>query len=80
MSVPCNLINSAQLYGHSRTGYLPQTSCTRHVFLHCSISALRTAYTTPRSVASTYNRICQEVRKPENKYKAANTILGNQRP
>ena len=33
-----------------------------------------------RKVASTYDRICQEVRKPENKYEAANTILGNQRP
>ena len=80
MLEPCNLINLVQLYGHSQTGYLPRTSYTPHVFLHCSISALRTAYTTLRSVASTYDRICQEVRKPENKYKAANTILGNQRP
>ena len=69
-----------QLYGYVQIGYPPQTSCIRHVFLHCSISALRTAYATPRSVASTYDRICQEVRKPENKYEAANTILGNQRP
>ena len=33
-----------------------------------------------RKVADTYDRICQEVRNPKNKYEAANTILGSQRP
>lgn len=27
-----------------------------------------------------YDKICTEVRKPENRYEAANTLLGNQRP
>ena len=27
-----------------------------------------------------YERICLEVRRPENRYEAANTLLGNQRP
>lgn len=33
-----------------------------------------------RKLAGTYDRICTEVRKSENKYEAANTILGSQRP
>lgn len=32
------------------------------------------------NLASTYEKICTEVRKPENKYEAANTTLGSQRP
>ena len=28
----------------------------------------------------TYQRICNEVRKPENKYEAAATLLGSERP
>lgn len=33
-----------------------------------------------RRLSSAYERICAEVRKPENKYEAANTMLGSQRP
>lgn len=33
-----------------------------------------------RTLVASYERICTEVRKPENKYEAANTILGAQRP
>jgi ABC-type nitrate/sulfonate/bicarbonate transport system substrate-binding protein len=33
-----------------------------------------------RKLAQTYAQICEEVRKPENRYEAANTILGSQRP
>ncbi|THH11854.1 hypothetical protein EW145_g400 [Phellinidium pouzarii] len=32
------------------------------------------------SLVDVYERICAEVRRPENKYEAANTILGAQRP
>ena len=31
-------------------------------------------------VAATYERICEEVKKPENKYEAAATLLGSERP
>lgn len=31
-------------------------------------------------VAETYERICEEVKKPENKYEAAATLLGSERP
>lgn len=33
-----------------------------------------------RSLLGAYERLCSEVRRPENKYEAANTILGGQRP
>ena len=33
-----------------------------------------------RKLAQSYARICEEVRKPENRYEAANTVLGSQRP
>lgn len=33
-----------------------------------------------RTLVASYERICAEVRKPANKYEAANTILGAQRP
>ncbi|KAF8583843.1 oligomeric complex COG6 [Ramaria rubella] len=33
-----------------------------------------------KKIAETYNRICDEVRKPENKYEFATTLLGSQRP
>ena len=33
-----------------------------------------------RNLASAYETICNEVRKPENKYEAATTILGSERP
>ena len=33
-----------------------------------------------RSLAAAYEKICAEVRKPENRYEAANTILGSERP
>ncbi|KAI5122053.1 hypothetical protein M0805_006037 [Coniferiporia weirii] len=33
-----------------------------------------------RALVSAYDRICAEVRKPANRYEAANTILGSQRP
>ncbi|TDL27340.1 oligomeric complex COG6 [Rickenella mellea] len=33
-----------------------------------------------RRLANSYELICSEVRKPENKYEAANTTLGSQRP
>ena len=33
-----------------------------------------------RRVATTYEKICAEVRKPSNKYEAANTLIGSQRP
>ncbi|EPQ57850.1 oligomeric complex COG6 [Gloeophyllum trabeum ATCC 11539] len=31
-------------------------------------------------VANAYRKLCEEVRKPENKYEAASTLLGGQRP
>lgn len=31
-------------------------------------------------LASTYRWLCEEVRKPENKYEAAATVLGSERP
>jgi conserved oligomeric Golgi complex subunit 6 len=31
-------------------------------------------------LAKTYQRICEKVKKPENKYKAASTLLGSERP
>lgn len=31
-------------------------------------------------LAQTYQRLCEEVRKPENKYEAASTLLGSERP
>lgn len=31
-------------------------------------------------LVQSYARICKEVRKPENRYEAANTVLGSQRP
>ena len=31
-------------------------------------------------LVKTYQRLCEEVRKPENKYEAAATILGSERP
>lgn len=31
-------------------------------------------------LAKTYERLCGEVRKPENKYEAASTLLGSERP
>lgn len=33
-----------------------------------------------RQLADVYERMCTEVRRPENKYEAVNTILGGQRP
>jgi len=33
-----------------------------------------------RSLAAAYEKICVEVRKPENRYEAANTVLGGARP
>ena len=32
------------------------------------------------SIAAAYEKICAEVRKPESRYEAANTILGSERP
>ena len=31
-------------------------------------------------LAKTYQMICEEVKKPENKYEAASTLLGSERP
>ena len=31
-------------------------------------------------LAKTYERLCEEVKKPENKYEAASTLLGSERP
>ena len=31
-------------------------------------------------VAETYERICEEVKKPENRYEAGATLLGSERP
>ena len=31
-------------------------------------------------MANTYQMICEEVKKPENKYEAASTLLGSERP
>lgn len=31
-------------------------------------------------LAKTYEMLCEEVRKPENKYEAASTLLGSERP
>ena len=31
-------------------------------------------------LAQTYERVCEEVKRPENKYEAAATLLGSERP
>jgi len=31
-------------------------------------------------VAKAYSKLCEEVRKPENRYEAASTLLGTERP
>ena len=31
-------------------------------------------------LAETYRRLCEEVRRPENRYEAAATLLGSERP
>lgn len=31
-------------------------------------------------LAKSYERLCEEVRKPNNKYEAASTLLGSERP
>ena len=31
-------------------------------------------------LAETYEQVCEEVKKPENKYEAAATLLGSERP
>jgi hypothetical protein len=31
-------------------------------------------------LAKAYERLCEEVKKPENKYEAASTLLGSERP
>ena len=33
-----------------------------------------------RRLAETYERVCEEVKRPENKYEAAATLLGSERP
>lgn len=33
-----------------------------------------------KKLAQTYELLCDEVRKPENKYEAASTLLGSERP
>ena len=53
----------------------PRLAHLTHQRLHSQIHHAALA-----RLARTYGRLCDEVRKPENKYEAASTLLGTERP
>jgi len=53
----------------------PRLALLTHQRLHSQIHHAALA-----RLAKTYERLCEEVKKPENKYEAASTLLGSERP
>lgn len=53
----------------------PRLTCLSHQRLHSQIH-----HTALARLAKTYEQLCNEVRKSENKYEAASTLLGTERP
>ena len=53
---------------------------TRLKHLHDQRLRRKVHHAALRKLAQSYARICEEVRKSENRYEAANTVLGGQRP
>ena len=53
----------------------PRLACLSHQRLHSQIH-----HTALARLAKTYEQLCNEVRKSENRYEAASTLLGTERP
>jgi hypothetical protein len=53
----------------------PRLALLTHQRLHSRIHQAALA-----RLAKAYGRLCEEVKKPQNKYEAASTLLGSERP